>query len=144
MNYSIREGTILPGFRPRTFLFGLDSAFDAPGTGFILGGQDPEIRRRAAREGWLAQSSSLTLPFTQNRQTDLSLRAQVEPLRDFKIQLDAKKTVSGNFQEIFRFDPGADPDIDNGFRSLSPSRSGSYSVSFFSLGTSFSKTRHIK
>ena len=139
LNYSIREGTTLPGFRPRAFLFGLDSAFDAPGVGFIFGSQDPDIRREAARKGWLARSSTLTSPFIQNKTTDLSLRAQVEPLRDLKVQLDAKKTVSGNFQEIFRFDANADPNIDNGFTSLTPSRTGSYSVSFFSLRTAFQK-----
>ncbi len=139
MNYSIREATTLPGFRPRAFLFGLDSAFEAPGAAFIFGSQDPNIRFKAADEGWLARSASLTTPFTQNRTIDLSIRAQIEPLRDFKIQLDAKKTATGNFQEIFRFDPGADINENNGFTSLTPSRSGSYSVSFFSIGTAFQK-----
>ena len=139
VNYSIREGTTLPGFRPRTFLFGLDSAFDAPGAGFIFGSQDPDIRREAARNGWLARSTSLTTPFIQSKTTDLNLRAQIEPMRDFRIQLDAKKTVTGNFQEIFRFDPAADPNVDNGFTSLTPARSGSYSISFFSIRTAFQR-----
>ncbi len=139
MNYSIREGTTLPGFRPRPFLFGLDSGLDAPGPGFIFGSQNPEIRRTAAREGWLASSSTLTIPFVQNKTIDLSLRAQIEPMKGFKIQLDAKKTVSGSFQETYRFDPEADVTIDNGFRSFTPNRSGSYSVSFFSMKTAFQK-----
>ncbi|MDA1119436.1 MAG: cell surface protein SprA [Bacteroidetes bacterium] len=139
VSYSIREGTILPGFRPRAYLFGMDSSFSAPGAAFIFGSQDPDIRFKAAREGWLARSQVLTQSFSQNLTTDLNLRAQVEPLRDLKIQLDAKKSVSGDFQEIYRFDPNGDPNINNGFISLTPSRSGSYSVSFFSIRTAFIK-----
>jgi len=135
VNYSVREATTLPGFRPRPFLFGLDSSFNAPGAGFIFGSQDPDIRFRAAEEGWLARSSSLTENFAQNRTIDLNIRAQVEPFQDLRIQLDAKKSVSGNYRELYRFDPTIDD-----FASLTPARSGSYSVSFFSLKTAFEKS----
>ncbi|MEQ9426448.1 MAG: cell surface protein SprA [Cyclobacteriaceae bacterium] len=139
LSYSIREGTTLPGFGPRAFLFGMDSSFNAPGWGFILGSQDSDIRFDAANNGWLAKSQSLTSSFIQNRTTDLNLRAQIEPLPDLRIQLDAKKSVGGNFQEIFRFDATADPEVNNGFVSLTPNRTGSYTVSFFSLKTAFTK-----
>jgi cell surface protein SprA len=135
VNYSIREATTLPGFRPRAFLFGLDSSFTAPGAGFIFGSQDPEIRFKAAEEGWLARSPFITENFNQSKTTDLNIRAQVEPLKDLRVQLDAKKSVSGNFQELYRFDPTIDD-----FASLTPSRSGSYSVSFFSIRTAFEKS----
>lgn len=131
--YSIRESTVLPGFLPSPYLFGADKGFDAPGWGFITGSQDPNIRFKAAEEGWLAKSSFLTMPFTQTRMEDLNLRGTVEPLKDLKIQLDAKKTSSGNFQEIFRFDG----DSINDFVSLTPSRTGSYSISFMALKTTF-------
>lgn len=132
--YSFREGTMLPGFRPRAFLFGLDSGFVAPGTDFIFGSQDPAIRYRAAENGWLASSSSLSAPFTQNSTSDLQLRANVEPFTDLKIQLDAKKTVAGNFQEIYRYEDRFDE-----FRSLTPSRSGSYNITILTINTAFVK-----
>ncbi|MEQ9101051.1 MAG: cell surface protein SprA [Imperialibacter sp.] len=132
--YSIREGTMLPGFRPRAYLFGLDSGFNAPGTDFIFGSQDPSIRYRAAENGWIAKSTSLSAPFTQNNTTDLQLRANIEPFTDLKIQLDAKKTVTGNFQEIYRYDDELET-----FRSLTPSRSGSYNISILTINTAFIK-----
>ncbi len=73
------------------------------------------------------------MPFSQTRVEDLNLRGTVEPLKDLKIQLDAKKTSTGNFQEIFRFDG----DSINDFVSLTPSRTGSYSISFMALKTTF-------
>lgn len=132
--YSIREGTMLPGFRPRAFLFGLDSGFNAPGTAFVFGSQDPEVRYRAAESGWLATSPFLTTPFMQNNTRDLQLRGNIEPFNDLKIQLDAKKTVLGNFQEIYRYN-----DTLNVFNSLTPSRSGSYNISILTINTAFTK-----
>src|SRR5690606_7845315 len=50
--YTRSEGTILPGFDETPWLFGMDRDFGAPGWGFVLGDQDPDIRLRAAENGW--------------------------------------------------------------------------------------------
>lgn len=136
VNYSRREGTLLPGFMPDPFLFGMDSSFNAPGLGFILGSQDRSIRRDAVENGWLARSTFLTTPFSQSQTIDLNVRANLEPFRDFRIQLDARKMKTAGYQEIFR------NTAENGepsFESLNPSRFGSYSISFFTLPTAFKK-----
>src|SRR5690606_22208846 len=57
--YTKSEGTMLPGFTPSPYLFGMDRDFSSPGWGFILGNQDPNIRFDAARNNWLVQQSSL-------------------------------------------------------------------------------------
>ncbi|MFY0651426.1 MAG: cell surface protein SprA [Cyclobacteriaceae bacterium] len=132
--YAKRERTILPGFKPRAYLFGLDSGLNAPGTGFIFGSQDPSIRFKAAENGWLVRNPFFTSAFNQNMSEDLGLKANIEPFNDLKIQVDMKRTSSGDFQEIFRYDS-----LDNQYNSLTPTRSGSYSVSFFSLNTAFRK-----
>lgn len=133
--YSIREGTILPGFMPTPKLLGMDRDFLAPGWDFITGSQDPNIRFRAAENDWMAKSSFLTTPFSQNMQEDLNIRSNIEPLSDLKIQLDARRSSSGNYQELFRFDS----DSLNDFASLTPTRSGSYSISFLSIKTAFKR-----
>ena len=133
--YNVTEGTLLPGFTPRPYLFGLDSGFNAPGLGFVFGSQDPGIRQRAADNDWLTKNPDLTTPFTQSRATDLNLRALVEPLKDFKIQLDAKKTEVTEFQETFRFDTTLSV---QDYRGFTPGNSGSYSVTFLSILTAFS------
>lgn len=135
--YTITDGTLLPGFTPSPYLFGMDRDFSAPGWGFILGSQDPGIRFKAAENGWLTRGSALTTPFTQSRTRNFSARANIDPSTDFKIQLDIKKDVMDSYQEIFRFDPSSD-----GYTSLNPSRVGSYKISTISIKTAFNSTNN--
>ena len=133
-NYSIRESTILPGFMPAPTFFGLDSGFNAPGLEFVLGSQNPDIRHQAAMNGWLAPSPFLTNSFMQARAEDLTLGADIEPFKDFRIRLDAKKTVTARYQEIFRFDTVGGF---NDYRTFTPSRSGDFRISFLTINTAF-------
>ncbi|MBX2946585.1 MAG: cell surface protein SprA [Cyclobacteriaceae bacterium] len=130
--YTLTEGTLLPGFEPDPYLFGMDKAFNAPGWNFVLGSQNPNIRFRAAENNWLVRTNSLTQPFTQTSTRSITGRANVEPSADLKIQLDIKKDITDGYQEIFRFD-----DLQNGYISQSPSRYGSYKISTLSIRTSF-------
>jgi cell surface protein SprA len=146
--YSLSEGTILPGFTESPKFLGMDEQWRAPGWGFVLGKQDPGIRQKAAQNNWLTQTSSLTMPFSQIRNESLTLRANVEPSTDFKIQIDVKKEGTSSYQEIFRYDstiydplnPLTHSDEYNYFRSFSPSRTGSYKISFMSIRTAFDRT----
>jgi cell surface protein SprA len=139
--YTVTEGIVLPGFSPSPYLFGMDKDFAAPGWGFILGSQDPNIRFKAAEKGWLTKEPNLTNPFTQTRTRAFSARANIEPTLDFKIQLDVKKDVMDSYQEIFRFDPSSSSaDPVTGFASLNPSRIGSYKISTITIGTAFNSS----
>ena len=140
--YNITQGTILPGFLPAPNLFGMDKAWSAPGWGFVLGQQDPGLRFKAAREGWLSTSEEQSALYSQVQARDLGLRASIEPSTDIKIQLDAKKTSSSTFTETFVFDPTVpidpnDPNDLNGFVSRTPNRIGTYKVSILSINTAF-------
>src|SRR5690606_38183349 len=56
--YSIREGTLLPGFEQEIVLFGLDSSFSAPGIPFLLGSQDHQSDwKRRGEDGSLIPMS---------------------------------------------------------------------------------------
>jgi cell surface protein SprA len=139
--YSLTEGTVLPGFNSTPKFMGMDSDWNAPGFGFVLGSQNPNIRNKAAQNEWLTKTTSLTLPFTQLRNETMNLRASIEPSSDFKIQLDVKKETTSSYQEIFRWDEdvlSADPDPR--YISLSPNRGGAYRISFLSIKTAFDKS----
>ncbi|CAN5391011.1 cell surface protein SprA [soil metagenome] len=139
--YTITSGTLLPGFLPSPNILGMDNQWAAPGWGFILGSQDAEIRKMAAKNGWLSTSKLLTTPFTQNETRDLGIRTALELSQDFKIQLDIKKTTTSSFQEIYRSydydptNPGIIPEF--GYGELNPTRTGSYRISTIAIGTSF-------
>jgi len=132
--YRLTEGTILPGYKQRPFLFGLDSAFNSPGLRFLFGSQDPSIRRKAAENNWLVANPYMTTPFTQTRSEDLNLTGNVEPFRDLRIQISLKKNKSESYQEIFRINESG-----SAFESLTPFRGGSYSISFLPIKTAFVK-----
>ena len=132
-SYNIRETMGVSGFGLNPFLLGLDSAFNAPGLGFILGSQDQNIKSRAAENGWLVENENLNSPFEQTLGTDIDIRADFEPARDMKIQLSWNRGLKNSYQEIFRFDG------EGGFETLSPTRTGSYTSSFLTIKTAFEK-----
>ena len=133
-SYTINESTSLSGFNRNAFLFGMDSTFAAPGFGFILGSQDPSIRQRAARNGWLVRNEALTSPFRQTFGTDIDIQADIEPFKDLRVQLTLNRGLNNQYQEIFRFNENA-----GAFQTLTPSRSGNYSISFLSIQTAFER-----
>jgi cell surface protein SprA len=137
-SYTVTEGTILPGFTQSPKFFGLDQTWAAPGVGFVLGDQDSRIMHRLADNGWIVKNKNLTTPFSQNQTKTLNLTASLEPATDIKIQLTASKTANTSFQELFKYAYDS-ASSSYGFQDLSPTRSGSYRISFLSVGTSFSK-----
>src|SRR5690606_10227632 len=132
--YSIREGTLLPGFEKVVFLFGMDIIFSAPGIPFLLGSQNPAIREEAARNGWLIDSAGFINSFSQTQSVDLNIRANVEPVKDLRIQLDVRKLNTAGYRENFSITE------DDNYNPLSPSRFGSYSISFIGIKTAFTSS----
>jgi len=131
-SYTETNGTVLPGFMPTPYLLGFDRNWASPGLPFILGSQDPDIKRNAAQNGWLAQNGAQNNPFTQNNTEQLTIRANAEPVRDLKIQIEARRTERNNYSEVFRWVP----DLNN-FETQTPLRTGSFGISFFSMATAF-------
>ncbi|GAA5039647.1 cell surface protein SprA [Marivirga lumbricoides] len=134
-SYSERSGTLLPGFRKRAYLFGMDSSFAAPGLPFILGSQDPSIRYELANDNYLARSESQTTPFAQSIVKTLELKAMLEPMKDLTVQIDFNRVINENYTELFKYSEDADA-----FVSLTPTRSGNYSVSYNLIKTAFVET----
>jgi cell surface protein SprA len=139
--YSNREGTVLPGYTPSVFLFGMDSSWSAPGWDFVFGSQSREIQNRAVENDWLARSEFLSFPFTQYNNIDLKLTANIEPAPDLRIQLVANKISTDNFHEIFRYNTDTldDGTIGKVPVQLAPTRTGNYSITMVTIGTSFVK-----
>ena len=130
-SYSQNRGTLLPGFLPQPKLLGQDWSTMAPSLPFVFGSQK-DIRNLAGSSGWITQDTTLNSQYKQNSSTNLTFRSTVEPIKQFRIELNASKNTSSNNQEYFRWD-----NIYNGFNSFSPTETGSYSVSFISFPTAF-------
>lgn len=151
-NYSVTNGTLLPGYNEASHLLGQnfnangngsDFSGPAPGWGFIAGQQhsfdsQDNIRRVSARNGWLNENDFLNNSFTQTHTEALTFRGNMEPLPGLKIDLNASQNRSLNQQSIFRHDSSSGPGNSiNGFRDFNPVTSGNYSISFLSISTAF-------
>lgn len=136
-SYNIQETTMLPGFLPQARLIGLSRIDNAPGLPFVLGSQDPTIRFRASEKGWLSQSTVQNSPFAQMIKRTFTMNTQAEPWKDFKIQIQARHDKTDNYTELYR-----PAEVGGAFQSQSPVRSGNFSMTFLSFGTSFQRIQN--
>ena len=136
-SYSTTTGTAVPGFYPRPQFFGQNFNNGGPGFDFIFGMQDPNFRYKAAENGWISKDPRIVSPYIQNYQEAITARALIEPIEDFRIEINASKNYSRNLTAYFRYDP----DSNNGmYRDFGkPVEMGSYSISYSVIRTAFSK-----
>jgi cell surface protein SprA len=127
-NYSINNGTRLPGFMPEPESFGNDWDLNAPGLPFIIGLQD-DIRLKAVMNGWLTSDTTLNSMYMTTHSENLVAQATLEPLKGLRINVDVDRRLTSGHQEVFRMME------DGTFQSLSPIDNGSFSMSFFSWPT---------
>lgn len=130
--YTTTNSTIFPGVLSVPSFFGIDQNNGAPGLGFILGSQSPDVKTQASANGWLSRSPLQNNSYGQANTTNLTMRVTVEPFKDMDIQLEAKKIRSANYSEVFRFNTAAQT-----HQSETTTRGGQYSISFFSFPTAF-------
>lgn len=102
---------------------GLDFAFGAVGNGYL---------QRAADNGWLMMNdSNITTPATTNGTIDLQLRMTLEPVRDFKIDLNAARTLNKAQSIQFMYE------------GMPRTRSGSFSMTTISISSAFASNGNI-
>ncbi|MFD2719475.1 cell surface protein SprA [Hymenobacter monticola] len=103
--YNRSNGTLLPGYLPKTKVFGLDETLTAPGIPFILGKQYAldDLYERARDNGWYTdQSQYLNSALSSLLTETLTLRTTLEPFRDFNIQVDARRQLARNNESYYR------------------------------------------
>ncbi len=104
----------------------------SPGLGFAFGAVGDGFIEKAARNGWLMQNdSNITTPATTAAMEDLQLKATLEPFNDFKIDLNASRTVNKSRSVQFMY------------AGMPATQSGSYSMTVISIGSAFGKTGNI-
>lgn len=140
MSYQQTNGTGLPGFNPSSQYLGMDNNSQygfAPGFAFVSGSND-SILRKAIDNNWLVKNQFQTLPYTTNKTTNVTYRANVEPHGSLKIELNGTKTFGNNQSMFVRYDTAQSAQSYNhGYRFETPVFNGNYSISVFTLGKSF-------
>lgn len=131
ITYSQSTGTGIPGFMPEPTWLGSRMSDGAPGIGFAFGSQK-DLREEAAEKGWISRDSTLSQPYLKKFQDAFVLRTTIEPIPDFKIEVNADRNYSENHQEYYRWS-----DSLSSFRSFAPVDAGSFSISTITWATAF-------
>ncbi len=132
VNYSESQGTLLPGFMPTPDILGNRLSDMAPGMGFVFGSQR-DIRPEAVSKEWISTDTLLNSAFITRLTKNFTARATYEPFREFRIDFTADKVQSFNHQEYFK------ADASGRFTTTAPQSRGSFSMSFLTIKTAFSK-----
>ena len=96
LSYRNQYSMGLPGFMPT-----IGNAFGqrrgdimAPGLDFGFGLIDDDYIEKARERGWLLSNDNVATPATTSLTEDLQLKMTLEPVRDFKIDLNASRNVT--------------------------------------------------
>lgn len=134
INYTQKNGQYLPGFVHEPDLFGLNFANGSPGFGFVFGGEE-DVRYKAISGNWLTLDSLLNSPYSKKYTETFNYRINIEPVPGMKIDINGDRSYAENFAEYFRADA-------NGvIQTYTPTRSGSFSMSYGMWKTSFVNSR---
>lgn len=131
-NFSQKEGTELPGFSYRPDYFGYNFLHQQPGIPFVFGWQDNDIRNRMANAGALNKDKRQSNYFRNNYMQTIGGSVTVEPIKNFRIQLDFNRSITRNTSSQFRWN-------DTGFINQGLTAMGSYQVTGIFLRTHFIK-----
>jgi len=132
-SYSENNGMLLPGFMPQPNGLGNRLSDMAPGLGFVFGSQK-EIKYTAANHGWLSADSLLNTAMFVKKSKNLAIKGTIEPIPDFRIDLNADRTETMNHTEYFLFS-----EEDGLFLPKTEMDNGSYTISYNIWGTAFEK-----
>lgn len=123
----------LPGFMPNAGdVFGQSNQGAlAPGLGFAFGMTGDDFIDKAADRGWLLMNDSVATPAASSRTTDLQLKATVEPVKNFKIDLTASRTDTRAQSVQYMY------------QGMPTTRTGSFTMTTISLGSAFESTGDI-
>jgi len=136
VSFSENANTRLPGYMDSTQILGQNWRSMEPGLGFILGQQpDTNWLNNAAKKGLISRDSTFSDIFQQTYNQRLSISAQIQPVKDFTINVSFSKTLNKNYSELFKDTTGTG----NNFGHLSPYAGGGYDISYTSFKTLFGK-----
>ena len=130
--------TVIPGFTPQSKLFGLSQGFGAPGWEFAAGWQPGDAwfdRAMDPNDPWITNSFILNTKVQQKFSQSLDGKLTIEPIPEFRINLDLKRKYTENHTEIFK-NFSTNPNVVEYDRRL-PQDMGSLDITYFSANTLF-------
>ena len=128
VSFTYRESNsmVLPGFKYQPNFLGQQNVNGvlAPGYDFVFGFTDVNTIKNINRD-WLTGNDSIITPASNAFTSDLDIKASIEPIPGFKIDLNAKRYQAKNTTTQYMFD------------GMPQTFTGSYNISLIALSTAF-------
>ena len=135
IQYTEDMGTLLPGYMDSTRVLGMNTRNGNPGLKYVLGYQpDTTDINTLARRGLLSKDSLFNALIQQRYNQTIAITAQLSPIRDLNIDITLNRTFTKDYSELEKDTTGF-----GGVRRYNPYATGSFSVSYISYQTLFSK-----
>ena len=136
-SYNENNGSYIPGYLNGIGFIGTLK----PSFGYVFGAEADNLRFEAARKGWLTLYQDFNEQYTRSKLRQLNITANIEPVKNLKIDLVANRNYQHNYTENYRV-VGADPITGLGgtYQALTPNTFGNFSISTVLLKTAFSKS----
>ena len=138
--YAVNNGTMLPGYNQESRVFGLNgSSFDL--AGFAFGKQSYDIWGRkngyniateVSGRGWMVQNENINTAYTSTQSNNLNMRANLQPFKDFVIELTLNRNYSTNSSEFYRWNTNS-----SDFESQSRVETATLTYTSLSIGSAF-------
>lgn len=133
VQYAENYRSRLPGYMDSTQYIGQDWKTMAPGLDYVFGRQpDSNWLNKKAAQGLITRDSTFNFLFRQTFEQRFSVTAQLEPVREFLIDLNLDKTFTKEYSELFKDTTGH-----SGLNHLNPLATGGFSVSYIAFNTLF-------
>lgn len=144
IQYSENNGSILPGYMPKTRYFGMEDftpdenifgqqgTMRGPNIPFIIGLQDTAFARLMGEQHMLTTSFIMNSPFVMTHTNTLNLRASLEPITDMRLDLNANKSFGENTSRWFT----ASADNPH-YNDVTKQITGTFSMSVITANTAF-------
>ena len=140
INYTENATATIYGYTDSTKVLGMNFKSMAPGLGFVFGSQpDTSFINTLANKGLMTGDPDFNYQNRQDYSQKLTINAQLMPIRDLTIDLTVDKSFGKMYSELFKDTmPGG---YSGQFARLNPFAEGSFSVSYISFQTMFSKIK---
>ena len=127
LSYRNQYSMYLPGFMPEVGdMFGqTGGSVMSPGLDFAFGFVGDDYINKAADNNWLLMNDSVATPATTSLTEDFQLRMTLEPVKDFKIDLNASRTETKA------------KSIQYMYTGMPTTQSGTLSMTTISIGSAF-------
>jgi cell surface protein SprA len=137
VNYGESYRSRIPGYTDIPKALGQHWASMAPGLDYVFGRQPDSswLNEKAAR-GLISRDTTLNFMFRQSLDQKLAITAQIEPIREFTVDLNMEKTYTKDYSELFKT-----VSQNGNFEHLSPLATGGFNVSYIAFKTLFTKNK---